>query len=222
MREVSERLFRRLERNFIISMTRDLSFMRLIGGAVLAGISISIGCVVYLRVGGVAGAVLFSFGLLACVHFKLPLYTGTAGFIMNSADAKRLGCILLGNIAGCLAMGAAMNGCLEDIAASAGAITVKRGALAWWQVIVLSAMCGYMMTTAVKFGREKLFLPLLFAVPAFILCGFIHSIADAFYICASPMVEITPRVLINYAMAVIGNLIGCNLYRLLNLRLNYD
>ena len=31
--------------------------------AILAGICISIGCVVNLRVGGVAGAVLFAFGL---------------------------------------------------------------------------------------------------------------------------------------------------------------
>ena len=39
--------------------------------AIIAGICISIGCVVNLRVGGVAGAVLFSFGLLAVVHYKL-------------------------------------------------------------------------------------------------------------------------------------------------------
>jgi len=203
-------------------MTRYFSFARLLGGAILAGISISIGCVVFLRVGGVAGAVLFAFGLLACVHFKLPLYTGTAGFVMNLSDLKRLGWILLGNIIGCIGMAAAMNGCLDGIMEAAGAITVKRGALDWWQVAVLAALCGYMMTTAVKFGREKLFLPLLFAVPVFILCGFIHSIADAFYICASPLSEITPSVAVNYVMAVIGNLIGCNLYRILNFRLNYD
>ncbi len=203
-------------------MKRDFSLARLLGGAVLAGISISIGCVVYLRVGGVAGAVLFAFGLLACVHFRLPLYTGTAGFVMNMADLKRLGLILLGNIAGCLGMAAAMNGCHEGIMEAAGAITAKRGMLDWWQVVVLAALCGYMMTTAVKFGREKLFLPLLFAVPVFILCGFIHSIADAFYICASPLSEITPSVMVNYVMAVIGNLIGCNFYRIFNFSLKYD
>ena len=35
--------------------------------AILAGICISIGCVVNLRVGGVAGAVLFAFGLTTVV-----------------------------------------------------------------------------------------------------------------------------------------------------------
>ena len=36
--------------------------------AILAGICISIGCVVNLRVGGVAGAVLFAFGLTTVVY----------------------------------------------------------------------------------------------------------------------------------------------------------
>ena len=54
--------------------------------AIIAGICISIGCVVNLRVGGVAGAVLFAFGLLAVVYYKLKLYTGTAGFIRSHGD----------------------------------------------------------------------------------------------------------------------------------------
>ena len=48
--------------------------------AILAGIFISVGCIVNLNVGGIAGAVLFAFGLLAVVHYQLKLYTGTAGF----------------------------------------------------------------------------------------------------------------------------------------------
>lgn len=39
--------------------------------AILAGICISIGCVVNLRVGGVAGAVLFAFGLTTVVYYGL-------------------------------------------------------------------------------------------------------------------------------------------------------
>ena len=54
--------------------------------AILAGICISIGCVVNLRVGGVAGAVLFAFGLTTVVYYGLKLYTGTAGFIRRQGD----------------------------------------------------------------------------------------------------------------------------------------
>ena len=68
--------------------------------AILAGICISIGCVVNLRVGGVAGAVLFAFGLTTVVYYGLKLYTGTAGFIRMKGDWTMLCLVLLGNIIG--------------------------------------------------------------------------------------------------------------------------
>lgn len=70
--------------------------------AILAGICISIGCVVNLRVGGIAGAVLFAFGLTTVVYYGLKLYTGTAGFIRRQGDWSMLTVVLLGNIVGCL------------------------------------------------------------------------------------------------------------------------
>ena len=69
-------------------MKQEIAILR---SAIIAGICISIGCVVNLRVGGVAGAVLFAFGLLAVVHYKLKLYTGTAGLtivVLRSAIAS--------------------------------------------------------------------------------------------------------------------------------------
>ncbi len=192
--------------------------------AMLAGISIGVGCIVYLNVGGVAGAVLFALGLLTVVHFKLPLYTGTAGFVMNRAELNRLWVILAGNIVGCLILAWAMKYAQPGVAEKAGAIAQKRMALEPMQTAILGLMCGFLMTVAVKFAREKSFLPLLFAVPVFILSGFIHSIADAFYLLATPwdIIAANPGVaLINYLMAVIGNFIGCNLYRLFSWRLSY-
>ena len=43
--------------------------------SILAGMFISLGCIVNLTVGGYLGAILFSFGLLSVVHYKLKLYT---------------------------------------------------------------------------------------------------------------------------------------------------
>ena len=51
--------------------------------------------------GPLFGAVLFSFGLLTVVGYKLRLYTGTAGFI-NKGEVGLLAMVLLGNILGCL------------------------------------------------------------------------------------------------------------------------
>ena len=73
-------------------------YVKILRSAFLAGLCISVGCVVNLRVGGVAGAVLFSFGLLAVLHYKLKLYTGTAGFIRVRSDWSMLVAVLLGNI----------------------------------------------------------------------------------------------------------------------------
>ena len=72
------------------------------------------------------------------------------------------------------------------------------------------------MTTAVQFARESKFLPLLFGVPAFIMCGFYHSIADAFYYAARlsfDNIELWMDVFISWIVTVLGNFIGCNLYR---------
>jgi formate/nitrite transporter FocA (FNT family) len=68
------------------------------------------------------------------------------------------------------------------------------------------------MTTAVQFGREGKFLPLLFGVPVFILCGFAHSVADAFYFLAVPELYSIDLLMV-YIAEVLGNFVGCNLYR---------
>ena len=57
-------------------------------------------------------------------------------------------------------------------------------------------------------------LPLILGVPVFILCGFAHSIADAFYFLVSPADQVLqPAVLVVYLSEVLGNFVGCNLYR---------
>ena len=180
--------------------------------AIIAGICISIGCVVNLRVGGVAGAVLFAFGLLAVVHYQLKLYTGTAGFIRAKGDWTMLGVVLVGNIIGCLLTALAVAYAQPDILPPDLAIVQSRLAKGPLPCFLLAIGCGFIMTTAVQFGREGKFLPLLFGVPVFILCGFTHSIADAFYFLAVPELY-GPELLMVYVAEVLGNFVGCNLYR---------
>ena len=79
--------------------------------AILSGIAIGIAGWGYLAYNNIIGAILFSFGLLTVVGYKLPLYTGTAGFIPLRDEQGRscwpgaigkLLFILMGNIIGCL------------------------------------------------------------------------------------------------------------------------
>lgn len=182
--------------------------------AILAGICISIGCVVNLRVGGVAGAVLFAFGLTTVVYYGLKLYTGTAGFIRRQGDWGMLAVVLLGNIVGCWLMALLIGYAQPDCVEPAAAILAGRLAKGPLACFLLAIGCGFIMTTAVEFARKGKMLPLLLGVPVFILCGFAHSIADAFYFLVSPADQLLqPAVLGVYVSEVLGNFVGCNLYR---------
>lgn len=203
--------------------------------SIFAGISISLGGAVFLNVGGVAGAVLFAFGLLTVVHYKLKLYTGTAGFI-KKGELKDLLLILGGNIIGCFITAMTVKFCASDvvmlstdvfsqpkesvinsITVAADAIVQKRLATGPVKCGILGIWCGMIMTTAVNFARKGQMLPLLFGVPLFILCGFTHCIADAFYYCAASWDAVCAqpiKLLVTYLFTVLGNFAGCNLYRL--------
>ena len=193
---------------------------RLIRSSILAGITIGIAGFGYLAVGGLAGAVLFAFGLLTVVGYKLKLYTGTAGFV-NKGEFVDLLVILLGNIVGCLLVGLLTRASNLDLQAAAQKILevrLQNGAL---RCGLLGIGCGFIMTTAVTFSREKNYLPLLFGVPLFIICGFTHCVADAFYYLSVPIDFLKVHfleIIGVYVSIVLGNFIGCNLVRIFGLK----
>ena len=193
---------------------KDSLLLKIFPLAVLAGICISIGCVVNLRVGGVAGAVLFAFGLTTVVYYGLKLYTGTAGFIRRHGDWSMLAVVLAGNIVGCLLSAWMIGYAQPDCVEPAAGIMAGRLAKGPWACFLLAIGCGFIMTTAVEFARKGKMLTLLLGVPVFILCGFAHSIADAFYFFVSPAEQLLQwPVLVVYVAEVLGNFVGCNLYR---------
>ena len=188
-----------------------------IKSSILAGICIGIAGFGYLALGGIAGAVLFAFGLITVVCYKLRLYTGTAGFIVKGEVGKLL-IILLGNIVGCMLVALLARLSPMDLQGAAQKILSGRLGIGPVRAGLLAIGCGFLMTTAVTFARRNQWLPLLFAVPMFILCGFPHCIADAFYYLTVPFQFIKENfwsVLLLYVCLVIGNFIGCNLYRLI-------
>lgn len=165
--------------------------------------------------GSLVGAVLFCFGLLTVVGYKLKLYTGTAGFI-NRKEVGDLFLILLGNILGCLCVAFLSRVSplgIQEAAQNILELRLKTGAL---RCGLLGIGCGFIMTTAVQFARQKQYMPLLFGVPLFIVCGFTHCVADAFYYLCVPAAfwkAHALEILTVYVCIVLGNLIGCNLYR---------
>lgn len=197
---------------------------KLIRSSILAGIAIGCGGFGFLAsgiqseaYGPLFGSILFCFGLMSVVAYKLALYTGTAGFIKKN-ELGMLFLILGGNIVGCFVMGLVSRVSpmdIQDAAEKVLSLRIERGPL---RCGLLGIPCGFMMTTAVTFARKQHYIPLLLAVPLFIVCGFTHCVADAFYYSCVPFEFIKDhalQTLLVYISIVLGNLIGCNLFRII-------
>lgn len=193
--------------------------------SVLSGIAVAIAGWGFLAFPNIIGAVLFSFGLLTVVNYKLKLYTGTAGFVPlryedgRSRWLKAIGELLFilgANIFGCLLVSLLTRMSPIELGEQAQKILESRLAIGPMRAGFLAIGCGFIMTTVVTFAREGKPLTLLLGVPLFINCGFPHCLADAFYYMTVP-VDYTlahiGEVVVLYPCLVIGNFIGCNLYR---------
>lgn len=188
--------------------------------AIFAGIYIGTAGFGYLTAGmqsfgSLFGSILFALGLLAIVGYKLKLFTGTAGFIKRD-EMGTLAIILIGNIIGCFLMGliTRVSPMGDAIQVAATNILNTRISTGVFGCGILAIGCGILMTTAVTFARQKNFIPLLLSVPLFIVCGFPHCVADAFYYMTIPN-SWTVELIGIYLSTVLGNAIGCNLYRII-------
>lgn len=184
--------------------------------AILAGISIGIAGFCYLSSKNIIGAVLFSFGLITVVSYQLKLFTGTAGFF-NKNEIGKLFVILFGNLVGAFFASVVLRFSPINLVAVATTIVNNRINTGLISVLMLAIGCGFIMTTAVNFARKQNYLPLIFGVPVFITCGFPHCIADSFYIFSSELNFLVSNIYMITSLwicAVIGNFIGCNIYRI--------
>lgn len=189
--------------------------------SILAGILISIGCVINLSVSvPIVGPVLFALGLYTIVIFGLNLYTGKAGYIVTSNDTIfdylfKLLEIFLGNMIGCCITAALIG--MSRIDVSSTNIMITKINDSWLSLYVLGIFCGMLMHIAVK-GYKKTQNPLIviFPVAVFILAGFEHSVADMFYfIYAMPSLIrggctelIMMLMFVKIAVIAFGNLVG--------------
>lgn len=179
--------------------------------AVCAGILVSIGGCVFLSCENrYVGAVLFSIALL-CICFKgYYLYTGKIGFAIfehKRTDIVNLAVGLIGNLFTAYTFGLLLSLVIPSLGDTAVKLCSSKLSVSLPSVFVRASMCGMLMYLAVSIYREKKsVLGLFFCVPVFILSGFEHSIADAFYFGASRITDV--RVLTFTAVAVLGNSLG--------------
>lgn len=188
--------------------------------SILAGLMISLGCIVYLQVGGVAGALLFSLGLISILTFGFNLFTGKAGLLATKEMTwLRLGGIWVGNFigTGLAALAIRLTPLGIKIGEAATAITNVRLANGWLANIILGIGCGMLMYLAVSLSKKN-GSPLYAIMPVgiFILSGFNHCVADMFYFSvAKASLNVWQTIIFTTA----GNIIGCNLLPL-SIKLN--
>ena len=207
--------------------------------ALAGGLMIAIGGCVYLNsimtmnssyfvLGSAVGAFFFSVALI-CICLKgYGLYTGRVGYLpdhFSGREAAGLGMTLLGNAVATFLVGAlvsltmpegmgavAYQLCVSKIAAT---FTSDLGALAYLTLLLRAILCGVLMYLAVSIYKEKnSVLGIVFCVPAFILAGFEHSVADMFYFAASGYRDL--RGLLFLLIVIVGNAIGGMLLPLLS------
>uniref|UniRef100_UPI0035A036C7 formate/nitrite transporter family protein n=2 Tax=Bacteroidales TaxID=171549 RepID=UPI0035A036C7 len=154
---------------------------QLIPIAIAAGCAIGLAGYIYLTLHDIAGAILFSFGLLTIVNYKLKLFTSVAGFIHRN-ELPQLALILGFNAIGCILVGLLTRVAAHPLNETAQQIIGERLANGSLNSGLLAIGCGVIMTISVTFAYRGNIIPLLFGVPIFIKCGFPHCMADTFYL----------------------------------------
>lgn len=173
--------------------------------SILAGIYISLAGLAFLKLGGILGAIIFSFGLLGVIQTESSLYTGK---IYTEENILKLGKILGGNILGCLFIGILTRISFPELISTAENIIATRTNDTFFGCLVKGSLCGVIMTTAVMGSKKNNWWPLLFGIPCFILSGFYHSVADIYYFTVSPSLCYLGK----WIMIVIGNWFGGKLF----------
>lgn len=174
--------------------------------AVAAGVMIGIAGAVYLAVGPPLGAILFSLGLILICTREYNLYTGKIGYVQKPKEIVDMLVYIGGNAVGTWLVAATQNVNTTEM------VTAKL-ALPWWLVLIKAIGCGVLMYLAVDIYKIKQnYWGIITCIPAFILAGFEHSIADMFYIWLGGIYNW--RVLEFICIVILGNAIGANLHHL--------
>ena len=186
---------------------------KLITKSILAGVLIALAGVVYLScTDKVVGSFLFSFGLCLVILLEANLYTGKVGYIKSVDDLTDVMLMFGINILSAYLVGLLSGmGPMHD---SAVAIVTTKLETEWWITLLKSIGCGICIYGSVEgYKKTKSFIPVILGVMCFILAGFNHVVADAFYIGAA---RFGGEVGVQYTLLVaMGNAIGSILIRLL-------
>lgn len=183
--------------------------------SILAGVLIALAGIVYLScTDKVVGSFLFSFGLCLVIILEANLYTGKVGYVNSKRDVFDLAIMLGFNLLSAFLVGLiAKTGSMHDSANAVVSAKLDVFYDTWWITLLKSIGCGICIYGSVEgYKKTKSFIPVILGVMCFILAGFNHVVADAFYIGAARFYWIN---LVYLLLVAVGNAIGSILIRLL-------
>ena len=183
--------------------------------SILAGVAIALGSIIYLLCPDkVAGAFLFSIGILLVMEYKLLLFTGYVPTQRTTQSIKEYfinsGIVFVGNvIGGAIAAVLIMQTRLKDTLWEATkAISEIKITDSHLSVFILAIFCGIIIAGIVKatnLKKQVLYVGMMIAT--FILCGYEHVVANAFYLTASKTI-LTGDGIIFMLVCMLGNFVG--------------
>ena len=159
--------------------------------AILAGLSISIGGIVFLSCDSkVVGALFFTIGLFTVCTFGFNLFTGKVCYAFDNKVSYIFDLIIiwLGNFIGSLVSGLLMRltrvaPALIEKAASVCEAKMSGTLVSTFILGIFCNICIYIAVDGFKNNSHEIgkYLALVFGVVVFILSGFEHCIANMFY-----------------------------------------
>ncbi len=178
---------------------------------ILAVFCICLGCCVYLSCDNeYIGAILFSVALFIVCVMKFSLFTGKIGFILQDFSKRHTLEILVGlfgNIVGCLLLAPLVKVGLPELHDQALLLVQAKLTQTPLQTLIRAFFCGFLIYIAVyMFNHKDSTGGIILAIPTFILSGFEHSIADAFYFVLSMTFSFESILFI--FIVLVGNSLG--------------
>ena len=188
---------------------------------ILAGSMIAIGGTVYLSLvesNKVVGAILFSVALLCICMQGYSLYTGKIGFVLSDHSKEAMSLLwfgLIGNLIATILFGIIISYGFSSLYTVASTLCKAKLTQEWFSTLIRSMFCGMLMYQAVSIFKKGNLAGIFLCIPVFILSGFEHSIANAFYFAVARSISF--EVVLYIFIVIIGNSIGGLFFELLNL-----
>lgn len=182
---------------------------------IYAGMMIGIGGTVYLSISNsIIGAIFFSVGLLTICIYKMNLYTGMIGYIIENKlnYIVTLLLTLIGNFIGTMITSLlVLNTRIANLSVRAKEISAIKINDNYLSIFILSIFCGMLMYIAVNtFKKEKdsivRYLAIFICVIVFILSGFEHCIANMYYISLAKLWSL--KSVLSMLIMILGNSVG--------------